>query len=754
MVTRLTHLVCVAALVASALSIAPSATAAGEYVRDLSQMPADVRWRHSGHQGPGFAAEYYGRELVKGDFNHDGRTDFAVGADTDTGPTDTSFGRGFVYVYFGTGSSQPPEVDPAEQAADCRIFGEAPFSYFGQELAVGDFDGDGVDDIAITQIEGTTVYRGAVYLVSGATIAANHEVRVADGQYISKLSGRTVGARYQGHYLYFGFGLTAADFNGDGVDDVAASAFGGYGPDGARPESGDIEIFLGRRNAWPREIVANLGTADVFILGRRPNINLGTELASGDVDGDGRPELLAASFGSNGPDDTRSFSGDVTIYSFGALSPIILPSVPAEPASILWDAASTPPSAIVWGPLHGSRIGSSASDGGGKGIAVADIDGDGVNDVVIGAPFNGPTSPNSKNPGAVFVVWGGASLTSRTVIDLVDASNSPASAASLVAEGGSGESLGDTVRVGDINGDGRAEIIAGAPDANDAEGYAAVFGGRSRDELPPSGPMFTQPDAIIRGSNPVWRFGDDALFLDATFAGHAMLLVGAPYGGFIPLGGRGYAGEIDGVFTDGISVALPRAPSITAQASVTLAPNGTATVPVAATAGTGVIISLTSPDLPTFAQIQTIDAASGLYVLRAQPDARGSRHTLHNTHRDRQWGPNGCPTRFGHSRIHARNHGGEVEEALRPELQADARRGRLRCRRGARVRERRGPDAGQVSREIRRCKRTHDPENDGKELSTRRPRNARRYRVRDRSESEGGHRVSAVPCHSITAAAA
>src|SRR4051812_42203740 len=142
MLSRLTPLAVAAVLFVTVFSLAPAVRAGDAlYVRDLSQSPADVRWRHSGHQGPGAAAEYFGREMATGDFNHDGLTDLTVGADTDTAATDTSFGRGFVYVYFGKGGPFPSVLDPAEQLADCRIYGEAAFSYFGQELAVGDFDG-------------------------------------------------------------------------------------------------------------------------------------------------------------------------------------------------------------------------------------------------------------------------------------------------------------------------------------------------------------------------------------------------------------------------------------------------------------------------------------------------------------------------------------------------------------------------------------------------------------------------------------
>jgi len=81
MVQRLTRFACAAAIFVAITSLLTVVRAGGPYVVDLAQSAADVRWRHSGHQGPGAAAEYFGREMVTGDFNADGRTDLAVTAE-------------------------------------------------------------------------------------------------------------------------------------------------------------------------------------------------------------------------------------------------------------------------------------------------------------------------------------------------------------------------------------------------------------------------------------------------------------------------------------------------------------------------------------------------------------------------------------------------------------------------------------------------------------------------------------------------
>jgi hypothetical protein len=599
---------------------APIFAQSAPIVREFGDSPADARLRHSGRQGGRNAPEYFGRELATGDFNNDGRQDLAVSADFDTAVGDTSAGRGFVYVYFGRGSAPESDVDFAEREADCRIYGEKFFGQFGTELAVADFDGDGYDDIAASQIESLTTNWGNVYIVSGAAMATNAELRVADGDYITHIFGRRVGSQ-NGINLLFGFGLAAGDFNGDGVGDLAVAALGGDGVSGDRRESGEVSVWLGRR-AWPREITSEPVNSDLFIEGRAAYVRMGSEIGAGDLDGDGLDEIAVATYGSNGPDDLRSFAGDVSIYSFGAASQVSLPAAPgALPLGLIWDTAYRQPSSIVHGSITGARIGTSASDGGGRGIAFGDFDGDGVDDMLLGAPFYGPSSPVATNPGAIFVVWGGETLLTSSVVDLA----SPGDAAIHLATGEAGISLGDTVHLADLNGDGRADAIAGAPDANEEAGLVAIYSGRPR-PASTSGPVAPQPDAIVRGNTPLWRFGESAIALDASYGGSTILAIGTSQGGFFPFGGRGYAGEVDLMLAAPLTSSFPSFPAIAVTGATVVAPGASSTLQIEVDSPSGAAVALSAPSLPSFAQLRVVDASAGLYQLLLAPSAadRGS----------------------------------------------------------------------------------------------------------------------------------
>ena len=166
----------------------------------------------------------FGAALAAGDFNHDGFDDLVVGApdyDNPGGPADI----GLVSVVYGTplglstGSThlwQGLLHGPGHDTAGDR---------FGSALAAGDFDGDGVDDLAIgadgddhniADAGGVTVLRGrpGVPLGGAARLLYPFSFNLHRGMIRDHLSS-------PGRY---GFALAAADFDGNGFDDLAIGA--------------------------------------------------------------------------------------------------------------------------------------------------------------------------------------------------------------------------------------------------------------------------------------------------------------------------------------------------------------------------------------------------------------------------------------------------------------------------------------------------------------------------------------------------
>ncbi|MEC7986176.1 MAG: FG-GAP repeat protein, partial [Myxococcota bacterium] len=142
-------------------------------------------------------------------------------------------GTSTVFVYY-TISSVMGGKSEAESEADVVITAASGPGFFGYSLAVGDMNGDGIDDIAIgapdldDPISAAFEYysflendspddNGMVYLYSGSNLSATMSEADADSTIYSEDTD------------YFGISLIAADMNGDSIDDlwVGAPYYGG-----------------------------------------------------------------------------------------------------------------------------------------------------------------------------------------------------------------------------------------------------------------------------------------------------------------------------------------------------------------------------------------------------------------------------------------------------------------------------------------------------------------------------------------------
>ncbi|MFH1467174.1 MAG: MopE-related protein, partial [Pseudomonadota bacterium] len=271
----------------------------------------------------------------------------------------------------------------------------------------GDVDGDGLDDLLIGApgSSASATLGGAAYLVLGAPSPLGGSLLDAD-------------ARFTGAYAAMQAGTAVAgvgDVNGDGFEDLAIGA--PYATCYAY-QGGEVDLVLG--GATPVDV--DLALADAAWGGTGRGDLAGFSVAgAGDVDGDGLDDLLiGVPFDDGGGTDAG--------------------------AACLVLGAATPAS----GPLSGADACYCAGTAGDvAGVAVAgagDVDGDGLSDVLIGAPDGGSID------GMIYLVLGRATPADLALAD------ADAAFISLA-----GDSAGAALAMaGDVDGDGLCDLLIGA----------------------------------------------------------------------------------------------------------------------------------------------------------------------------------------------------------------------------------------------------------------------------------------------------
>ena len=377
--------------------------------------------------------------IAGGDVNGDGFEDLILGA-LGANPGGR-WDAGEVYVYFGQRAelSSPLVVSTT---ADVTIEGVDEYDEAGYALASGDVDGDGIDDVIINAVwadPGGRVYAGEVYVVYGSSglagtvvLSTTTDVLILEGVDAVDWAGQA---------------LASGDFDADGYVDVIMGA-SWADPDG-RNEAGEVYVFYGRNRLIGRHPIST--TADVLILeGVDAGDRTGGHLASGDVDGDGYDDLIiGAALADPGG---RAEAGEVyVVYGRDRLTG-------THPISTTADVMIE---------------GIDESDYASGSLASGDVDGDGYDDVVIGASDADPGG--RARAGEVYVVYGSSDLTGTHQI-----STTPGA---LILEGvDANDFAGWGVACRDINNDHFADIVIGASHADpggraEAGEVYVVYGG-------------------------------------------------------------------------------------------------------------------------------------------------------------------------------------------------------------------------------------------------------------------------------------
>lgn len=299
--------------------------------------------------------------------------------------------------------------------------------------------------------------------------------------------------------------LAIGDVDGDGSADLVVGVPGADGPGGSRPDAGAVVVVNGK------DIDGEFGLDDraqTVVYGSVAGDNLGFSVAVGDLNGDGRVDIVGSAINANGIPEVRTDMGEVYAL-FGGDSPA--PEVDLAEGDF----------DMVIQPAEGfSHLGTS--------LAISDLDGDGVQDLVVGAPYAGraegsPAGSARTTTGEAYVFRGGNSLSGR--LSVADGDED------IRLKGVSEfDQFGQSVAATDLDGDELPEVVVGAPGYDPAglEDAGAVFGFRWNDGGAAAfadGAQYTvhgvEPGARLGSVVAVDPESDDDILLSAPTAGLA-----------------------------------------------------------------------------------------------------------------------------------------------------------------------------------------------------------------------------------------
>ena len=367
----------------------------------------------------------FGNAIAYGDFDNDGFDDVAVGS-----PTEGLNGRamaGAVHIMYGT--SRGPRANNVQLISQVgKMAGKNESGdFFGAVLAAGDFNGDNFDDLAIgapgEDVAGR-VASGAVVVAYGSATG----IRNAGSQSLSQ-KGRVPGAAES--FDGFGAALAVGDFDNDGFDDLG---IGAPGEDkGDVSDVGALTVLYGQGSGLNRRGAsfsqAGAVAGDDVALDR-----FASALTAGDFDGDGFDDMAVGVPGKDvgGVEDAGAvvvFSGSATRLAAGATS--------------------------TFNQSDGLPEASETGDEFGKVLAAGDFNNDSYDDLAVGSPSEAVNA--LADAGQVAIVPGSASGLNLAASSVFNQQELPG------ASPEPNDELGDSMRVGDFNNDGYADLVVSSP---------------------------------------------------------------------------------------------------------------------------------------------------------------------------------------------------------------------------------------------------------------------------------------------------
>jgi len=399
-----------------------------------------------------------------GDVNEDGQQDLAIGAPfADDGGEDS----GNAYVVYGddgiTGGFAIRWLIGLDGEWGVGFRGAAAGDMAGASVtSAGDLNADGVADLVIgapgASPSGATG-AGAAHVVFGGTdFGGGFSILFLsglDGENGFALLGNTAGDAVGTSVTPIG------DLNDDGLDDLT---LGAPGADPGNTDSGRSYVITGDpdvNGGFASISLAILDGVERFAFtGEAPGDRSGVSVASaGDLNADGVEDLVIGAperdgFGIDSGSAYIVFGNDNVSLGFGDVFLSGLDGVRGFE---------------LLGVAGGDRTGAAAAPAG-------DLNGDGIDDLVVGAPG---ASANGPESGSAFVLFGGSDV--NLGFSGLFLSGLNGERGFRIDGAASGDRFGSSVAaVGDLNGDGFDDLVVGAPErdasGNDSGSAYVIFG--------------------------------------------------------------------------------------------------------------------------------------------------------------------------------------------------------------------------------------------------------------------------------------
>jgi hypothetical protein len=337
--------------------------------------------------------------------------------------------RGTVYVFFGRDWTIPGFASTLDaSAADLTIVAKG-VETLGDAAAIGDFDGDGVDDLVVTATNakhptsGSTV--GAAYLINGNRLGAGGAIALGTDAADMSVYGEVSQER-------LGSAVALAHLTSTSAVDLIVGAPGAAGV-GGTTQAGRVYLIYGGATPPAQVLTGAPGTGeqDATILGPAASAQLGLALAAGDLDGDQRADVALGNYLDAGKGSVHLVSGARLVTSGAAV-----------------DLAAGEHDARVVG-TSGSQLGWS--------VAIGDVDGDGTRDLIVAA----------RQTGVVYLLD-----------PVLDGSVSDVGANQFAAAlvGPASTFFGTTLALGNFDGDSAGDLLIGAPGSNGPDGQRTGAG--------------------------------------------------------------------------------------------------------------------------------------------------------------------------------------------------------------------------------------------------------------------------------------